>query len=102
MVEILHESVSGLAVELLAVAREFEKNIQSKESKREKRLVNPADHNASIFLPVFNIAVIPQRRTHVPGQQTPADGPDQGKEAINRNVEIGPEADATVQDDSHR
>ena len=83
------------------VARGFKKNIQSKEGKREKRLIDPAHHNTSIFLPVLNIAVVPESRAHVPGQKAPADSPDEGKEAINRNVEIGPEADAEVQDNSY-
>ena len=84
-----------------AAARRAEKNIQSKEGKREKSLVDPTDHDTGIFLPVLDIAVVPQRRAHVPGQQTPAHKPDQGKESINRNVEIGSEADAAVQDYGH-
>ena len=84
-----------------AAARGSGKNIQSKEGKREKSLVDAADHDTSIFFPVLDIAVVPQRRAHVPGQQTPAHKPDQGKESINRNVEIGSEADAAVQDYGH-
>ena len=83
------------------VARGFKKNIQSKEGKREKRLVDPADHDTSIFFPVLNIAVVPQRRAHVPGQKAPAHSPDKSKEAINRNVEVRSESDAAVQDYSH-
>jgi hypothetical protein len=90
----------ALPFEVCAVASIF-KNLQSKEGKREKRLINPAHHNSSILLPVRNIAVVLQRRAHVPGQKAPADSPDKGKEAINRNVEIGPEADAAVQHNSH-
>lgn len=86
---------------VFAVAKGFKKNLQPKKRKREKRLVNPADHNTSIFLPVLGIAIILQCRTHVPGQKAPADSPDQGKEAINRNVEIRSKANAAVQDDSH-
>ena len=80
------------------VARGFKKNIQSKEGKREKRLIDPAHHNTSIFLPVLNIAVVPESRAHVPGQKAPANEPNQCKEAINRNVEVRSEADAAVQD----
>ena len=81
-----------------AAARELKKNIQSKEGKREQSLVNPADHNTSIFLPVLNIAVVPESRAHVPGQKAPANEPNQCKEAINRNVEVRSETDAAVQD----
>jgi hypothetical protein len=61
--------------EALGMTKKCKKNIQPKEGKREKRLVNPAHHNTSIFFPVLNIAVILQRRTHVPGQKAPADSP---------------------------
>jgi len=101
MVEILCKSSVSSVSKRCKIGKEGFKNVQSKKSKREKSLVDPADHDPGIFFPVRYIAVVLERRAHVPGQQAPADSPDQCKEAINRNVEIRSEADAAVQDDSH-
>lgn len=52
-------------------------DVQSKEGESEERLVDPADHDACICLPVLYITVVGQGRSHVPCQQTPTHGPDQ-------------------------
>lgn len=73
-------------------------DVQSKEGESEKRLVNPADHDACGFLPVLDVAVVGQSRSHVPCQETPAHGPNQGQKAVDRDIEIRFEADAAMQD----
>jgi hypothetical protein len=73
-------------------------NVQSKEGESEERLVDPADHDAGILLPVLDVAVMGQSRSHVPCQQTPAHSPDQSQKAVNGDVEIRFEADTAVQD----
>jgi len=101
VVQAVHAALVVLAADVEVEAEGGDGGNKSKKSKREKSLVDPADHDPGIFFPVRYIAVVLERRAHVPGQQAPADSPDQCKEAINRNVEIRSEADAAVQDDSH-
>jgi hypothetical protein len=74
-------------------------DVQSKEGESKERLVDPADHDARVLLPVLDIAVVSQGRSHVPSQKTPAHSPDQSQEAVDRDVEIWLEAYAAVQDD---
>jgi hypothetical protein len=71
-------------------------DVQSKEGESEERLVDSADHDARILLPVLDIAVMGQSRSHVPCQQTPANSPDQSQKAVDGDVEIWFEADAAV------
>jgi hypothetical protein len=72
-------------------------NVQAEESECEQRFINPADHDARIFLPVLDVAVILQRRAHVPGEH----GPDESEETVDREVEVRSEANAAVQDYCH-
>lgn len=76
-------------------------NSQSKEGKCEQRLVNPADHDASIFLPMLDVAVVLQSRTHVPGEQAPAYDPNNSKESVDRKIEVRFETDTAVQNYCH-
>lgn len=73
-------------------------HVQSKQGEGEQRLVNPADHDTGVFLPVLNIAVMSQSRAHVPSQETPAHDPEKGKEAVDGDVEVWFQTDAAVQD----
>jgi hypothetical protein len=41
---------------------------QSNQRECEEGLVDSAHHNACFFLPVLNVAHVPQSRTHVPSQ----------------------------------
>jgi len=95
MVETLYSIVSP---HVYGVSYKGFGNIQSKERKREQSLVDSAHHDTSIFFPVRDIAVVSKSRAHVPSQQTPADSPDKGKEAINRNIKVWFQAHAAVQD----
>jgi hypothetical protein len=76
-------------------------NVQAEESECEQRFINPADHDARIFLPVLDVAVILESRAHVPGEQAPAHGPDESEETVDREVEVRSEANAAVQDYCH-
>jgi len=73
-------------------------DVQPKESKSEEGLVDPADHDACILLPVLDVAIVGQGRSHVPSQQTPAHSPDQSQKAVDCDVEVWLEPDAAVQD----
>lgn len=73
-------------------------DVQSKEGESKQRLVNPADHDACGFLPVLDIAVVGQSRSHVPSQETPTHSPYQSQKAVDGDIEIRFEADAAMQD----
>lgn len=74
---------------------------QAQESKREQRLVNPANHDSGVFLPMLDIAVMRERRAHPPRQQRPTNSPKQSQQAIDSKIEVRLEAHAAVQDNSH-
>ena len=65
-------------------------NVQSKEGESEERLVDPADHDAGILLPVLDVAVM--------GQSRSSGVLDGGRAVVNGDVEIRLEADTAVQD----
>jgi hypothetical protein len=76
-------------------------DVQAEECECEQRFVDTADHDARIFLPVLDVAVILQSRAHIPCEQAPAHGPDESEETVDREVEIRSETYAAVQDYSH-
>jgi hypothetical protein len=76
-------------------------DVQAEECECEQRFIDPADHDARIFLPVLDVAVILQSRAHVPREQAPAHGPDESEETVDREIEVGSEANAAVQYYSH-
>lgn len=78
-----------------------ESNVQAKERKREQRLIDAADHDSGILLPVLDIAIVRERRAHPPRQKSPADSPDQSQKAVDGDVEVWFEAHAAVQDYGH-
>ena len=74
-------------------------DLRSEEGKSEERLVDPADHDAGVFVPVLDVADVLEGRAHVPGEQAPAHNPEDGEKAVDRDIEVGSEAYAAVQHD---
>jgi len=69
---------------------------QAKEGKSEERFVDATDHDAHLFGPMLDVAHVGQGGAHVPRQETPAEGPEQGEEGVDGEVEGGFEAGAAV------
>jgi len=98
VVQTVHAELVVVSADVEVETEGCEGGDKSKEGESEERLVDPADHDAGILLPVLNVAVMGQSRSHVPCQQTPAHSPDQSQKAVNGDVEIRFEADTAVQD----
>jgi len=99
IVQTVHAEFVVVSADVEVEAESCEGRDKSKEGESKERLVDPADHDARVLLPVLDIAVVSQGRSHVPSQKTPAHSPDQSQEAVDRDVEIWLEAYAAVQDD---
>lgn len=55
------------------------RDVQAHQSERKERLVDPADHGAGRVAPVLDVAGVRQGAGHVPGQEGPGEGPEEGE-----------------------
>jgi len=98
VVQTVHAELVVVSADVEVEAERCEGRDKSKEGESKQRLVNPADHDACGFLPVLDIAVVGQSRSHVPSQETPTHSPYQSQKAVDGDIEIRFEADAAMQD----
>lgn len=72
-------------------------DVQSHEREGEERLVDPADHGARRVAPVLGVAGVREGAGHVPGQERPGQGPEDGEADVQAQVEDGVEGAAAVE-----
>lgn len=72
---------------------------QPKQPKGKHGLVDPANHDPCAIVPVPDVAVIRQRAPHEVGQHAEPHGPDDGEDAVRREVVKRIQADEAVQED---
>ena len=62
------------------------RDLQPNKRKGEQCLIDPANHDAHLLVPVVEITHVPQCARHIPREQAPAERPDNCQERIYRDV----------------
>jgi hypothetical protein len=72
-------------------------DIQANQGKGEEGLVDSADHDTNLLVPVLHVTHMGEGGTHVVREQGPTQSPQDEEKSIDSEVEARIEADAAVE-----
>nr|POF17904.1 hypothetical protein CFP56_13316 [Quercus suber] len=99
----VHAAVRGLAPDVEVEEQGGERGETAEERKGEERFVDPADHDLGVGVGVGVVingrAAAGDGAAGVPCQRAPAEGPEEGEEAVDHEVEVWVKAGAPMEHD---